>query len=59
MNSLKSCLFILISFLAVVFLPRKNITKKVVFIIVDGIAEDMLDKAEIPSLNRIKKTVLC
>ncbi|AQX09541.1 alkaline phosphatase family protein [Elizabethkingia ursingii] len=56
MNSLKSCLFILISFFSCgISAQKKTPPKKVVFIIVDGIAEDMLDKAEIPNLNRIKK----
>ena len=56
MNSLKSCLFILISFFSCGISAQKKIPpKKIVFIIVDGIAEDMLDKAEIPNLNRIKK----
>lgn len=34
---------------------RENLDKKVAFIIVDGIAEDMLDSVETPNLDRIKK----
>ncbi|PIF46862.1 type I phosphodiesterase/nucleotide pyrophosphatase [Chryseobacterium sp. 52] len=56
MKSLKNYLLILISFLSYnVFAQKNTPQKKVVFIIVDGIAEDMLSKAEIPNLNRIKK----
>ncbi len=53
---LKNPVIILISLLSCNAFAQKNIPqKKVVFIIVDGIAEDMLNKADIPNLNRIKK----
>lgn len=56
MNFSKNYVFILLSFLSCYTFGQKNSTqKKVVFIIVDGIAEDMLGKAETPNLNRIKK----
>jgi len=56
MNLLKSCLLILISFFSCSVSAQKKVPqKKVVFIIVDGIADDMLDKSETPNLNRIKK----
>ncbi|MBV8325206.1 alkaline phosphatase family protein [Chryseobacterium sp.] len=56
MKFLKKSLFIIISFVTFSVFGQKNkLQKKVVFIIVDGIAEDMLNKAEIPNLNRIKK----
>ncbi|NIF06904.1 alkaline phosphatase family protein [Chryseobacterium sp. Tr-659] len=56
MKFLKNSLLILFSFLSCsVFAQNHQSQKKVVFIIVDGIAEDMLNKAEIPNLNRVKK----
>ncbi|MCL1678609.1 alkaline phosphatase family protein [Elizabethkingia miricola] len=56
MNLLKSCLLILISFFSCSVSAQKKVPqKKVVFIIVDGIADDMLYKSETPNLNRIKK----
>nr|WP_315030099.1 alkaline phosphatase family protein [uncultured Chryseobacterium sp.] len=55
MKLLKKTLLILISFLSWSAFAQKNRPqKKVVFIIVDGIAEDMLNKADIPNLTRIK-----
>ncbi|WP_412850512.1 alkaline phosphatase family protein [Chryseobacterium sp. PMSZPI] len=55
MKFFKQSLFILISFLSCNAFAQKNGSqKKVVFIIVDGIAEDMLNKADIPNLNKIK-----
>ena len=54
---LKKALLIFISFFSWIsaLAQKYEPQKKVVFIIVDGIAEDMLNKAEIPNLNRIKK----
>lgn len=48
---LLSCMF----FIGLGYSQKTAHQKKVVFIIVDGIAEDMLQKAEIPNLNRIAK----
>ncbi|WBV56970.1 alkaline phosphatase family protein [Chryseobacterium daecheongense] len=56
MNLFKTSLFILLSFTGITGHAQKHSPqKKVVFIIVDGIAEDMLDKSEIPNLKKIKK----
>ncbi|VFA40163.1 alkaline phosphatase family protein [Chryseobacterium indologenes] len=57
MMFLKKALLIFISFFSWIsaLAQKYEPQKKVVFIIVDGIAEDMLNKAEIPNLNRIKK----
>ncbi|WP_407483101.1 alkaline phosphatase family protein [Elizabethkingia meningoseptica] len=51
----KHLLLILVFSGCSVFAQKTTTQKKVVFIIVDGIAEDMLEKSEIPNLNRIKK----
>lgn len=56
MNLFKSFLLIFLSFASLDAFAQKHAAKrKVVFIIVDGIAEDMLNKAQIPNLNKITK----
>lgn len=56
MNLFKTSLFIVLSFTGVSTFAQKHAPqKKVVFIIVDGIAEDMLSKTKIPNLDKIKK----